>query len=53
MPVANLFRNCAYYWGYAAYVSYFVNHPKYTPPNETQSLVCFGLAMAMQLGNWR
>ena len=32
-----LTQNCTYYWGSAAFVSYFVNHPKYTPPSE-QSL---------------
>ncbi|KXZ51775.1 hypothetical protein GPECTOR_11g219 [Gonium pectorale] len=53
MPIFNLFRNCAYYWGYAGYVSYFVNHPKYTPPNEKLSIVCLALAMLMQMGNLR
>ncbi|GLC34092.1 hypothetical protein PLESTB_000836600 [Pleodorina starrii] len=53
MPIFNLFKNCAYYWGYAAYVSYFVNHPKYTPPNEKMSMICLGLALLMQLGNLR
>jgi len=37
MPIRNLFRNCSYYWGFAAFVSYFVNHPLYTP-------ACFGIA---------
>ncbi|PNH05191.1 Trans-2,3-enoyl-CoA reductase [Tetrabaena socialis] len=53
MPIFNLFRNCAYYWGFAAYVSYFVNHPKYTAPNQTLSVACLGLAVLMQLGNLR
>ncbi|GIL45180.1 hypothetical protein Vafri_2504 [Volvox africanus] len=53
MPIFNLFKNCAYYWGYAAYVSYFVNHPKFTPPNEKASVACLGLALLMQLGNLR
>lgn len=37
MPLGNLFKNCSYYWGSAAFVSYFANHPLYTPP-------CFGNA---------
>lgn len=32
MPLRNLFKNCSYYWGFAAFVSYFINHPLYTPP---------------------
>ena len=42
MPVMNLFKNCSYYWGFAAYVSYHVNHPLYTSPGNTQ--VYAGLA---------
>ncbi|XP_065904205.1 very-long-chain enoyl-CoA reductase-like [Dysidea avara] len=32
MPIANLFRNCGYYWSFGAFISYFINHPLYTPP---------------------
>ena len=41
----------SYYWGFAAFVSYFVNHPLYTPPSETQALAAFAVAMACQLSN--
>lgn len=50
MPLRNLFKvrcdlylmllmhvslqNCGYYWGFAAFVSYFINHPLYSPPSE-------------------
>ncbi|KAG2447625.1 hypothetical protein HYH02_007543 [Chlamydomonas schloesseri] len=51
MPIFNLFKNCGYYWGYAAYVSYFVNHPLYTAPNQTVSVACLAVAGLMQLGN--
>uniref|UniRef100_F1L096 very-long-chain enoyl-CoA reductase n=1 Tax=Ascaris suum TaxID=6253 RepID=F1L096_ASCSU len=33
MPRFNLFKNCGYYWGFCAFVSYFINHPLYTPPS--------------------
>ncbi|ESO06550.1 hypothetical protein HELRODRAFT_155722 [Helobdella robusta] len=32
MPLFNLFKNCSYYWGFTAFVSYYNNHPLYTPP---------------------
>lgn len=51
MPLFNLFKNCTYYWGFAAFVSYFVNHPLYSPPSETQTLVCFAAAMLCQFSN--
>ncbi|CAG0881876.1 unnamed protein product [Darwinula stevensoni] len=36
MPIKNLFRNCSYYWGFAAYVAYYVNHPLFTSPAMSQ-----------------
>lgn len=51
MPIFNLFKNCSYYWGFAAFVSYFVNHPLYTAPSQMQSIICFALAMVCQFSN--
>lgn len=51
MPIFNLFRNCAYYWTFAAFVSYFINHPLYTPPELYQTAIAIGLAYACQVGN--
>lgn len=42
MPIMNLFKNCSYYWGFTAFVSYFVSHPLYTPPCTLQFY--FGLS---------
>ena len=36
MPIMNLFKNCSYYWGFAGYISYHVNHPLYTSPSSAQ-----------------
>ena len=51
MPVANLFRNCGYYWTFAAAISYFINHPLYTSPPEARVKACFAAAAACQLLN--
>jgi len=51
MPIFNLLRNCSYYWAFAAFVSYFVNHPLYTPPPFERSKWALAGAMLMQAGN--
>ena len=53
MPLTNLFKNCGYYWGFAAFVSYFVNHPLYTPPSTGYARILFVLAMLCQAANLR
>jgi len=54
MPMFNLFKNCGYYWGFTALVSYFVNHPKYTPPSFGSFQIYLGLAIFLinELGNF-
>ena len=51
MPIGNLYKNCGYYWGFAALVSYFVNHPLYTPPPHLPSFLLFAFAMFCQASN--
>lgn len=53
MPIMNLFKNCSYYWGFAFYVGYFVNHPLYTPASWGSLQIHAGLAgfMLSELGN--
>ena len=50
---SNLFKNCGYYWAYAAYISYFINHPLYTPPPLPQTLAGLAFAMLCQAANFR
>ncbi len=52
MPIRNLVKNCSYYWGFSALVSYFINHPKYTAVSESVVYPAFACAMACQLANF-
>lgn len=50
MPLRNLFKNCSYYWGFTAYVSYHVNHPYFTSPCMCQVWAALAL-FAVSLKN--
>ena len=52
MPIFNLFKNSSYYWGFAAFVSYFVNHPLYTPPPLLLSVACLTVAYFCQVRSY-
>jgi len=52
MPLTNLFKNCSYYWGFAAYVSYHVNHPLYTAPSDTQVYAALAAFLLCEWGNF-
>ncbi|XP_019880340.1 probable very-long-chain enoyl-CoA reductase art-1 [Aethina tumida] len=51
MPLRNLFKNCTYYWGFALYVAYHVNHPLFTPPPVIFQLLGLGIFAVSELGN--
>uniref|UniRef100_A0A8B9JDD4 Trans-2,3-enoyl-CoA reductase-like 2b n=1 Tax=Astyanax mexicanus TaxID=7994 RepID=A0A8B9JDD4_ASTMX len=34
LPVQTIMLNCVYYWGFAAWLAYYINHPLYTTPSE-------------------
>ena len=52
MPVFNLWKNTAYYTGFAAFVAYFLCHPLYTSPPPARVRVGLGLALVMQASNF-
>jgi len=52
MPIFNLFKNCGYYWGFAGYVAYHVNHPLYTAPSSAQIYVSLACFLLCELGNF-
>lgn len=54
MPIMNLFKNCSYYWGFAFFVGYYVNHPLYTPALFGDLQIYLGLLgfIVSELGNF-
>ncbi|KAK8961456.1 Very-long-chain enoyl-CoA reductase [Platanthera guangdongensis] len=51
-PVSNVYRNCAYYWTFAACIAYNVNHPLYAPVGELQWKIGFGFGLLCQISNF-
>ncbi|XP_045609476.2 probable very-long-chain enoyl-CoA reductase art-1 [Procambarus clarkii] len=52
MPLFNLFKNCAYYWGFTAYVAYHVNHPLFTAPCDLQIYLALAVFLVCEFGNF-
>ena len=51
MPLRNLFKNSSYYWLFAMYVGYHVNHPLYTSPSSTQVFIGAVIFLICEIGN--
>ncbi|XP_076659798.1 very-long-chain enoyl-CoA reductase-like [Halictus rubicundus] len=51
MPLRNLFKNCSYYWLFAAYVAYHVNHPLFTSASAMKFSVGLTMFALCELGN--
>ncbi|XP_053350617.1 very-long-chain enoyl-CoA reductase [Clarias gariepinus] len=47
LPVGVIMRNCMYYWGFAAWLAYYINHPLYTPPSYGRPQILCALFMFM------
>uniref|UniRef100_A0A3Q2CDX9 Very-long-chain enoyl-CoA reductase n=1 Tax=Cyprinodon variegatus TaxID=28743 RepID=A0A3Q2CDX9_CYPVA len=43
MPLRAIVKNCAYYWGFSAWLAYYINHPLYTPPSYGELQVNYAL----------
>uniref|UniRef100_A0AAR2L5N8 3-oxo-5-alpha-steroid 4-dehydrogenase C-terminal domain-containing protein n=1 Tax=Pygocentrus nattereri TaxID=42514 RepID=A0AAR2L5N8_PYGNA len=54
MPLRNIFKNCLYYWCFAVWMAYYINHPLYTPPyyGEQQVKTALGIFVFCQLGSF-
>jgi very-long-chain enoyl-CoA reductase len=51
MPLSNLFKNCAYYWSFGAFIGYPLCSPSFSPPSDVQVYVGAVLFVLAEVGN--
>jgi very-long-chain enoyl-CoA reductase len=51
MPIFNLYKNCSYYWAFAGFIAYFINHPLYQSPPQRRVHAALACAVVCQLSN--
>uniref|UniRef100_A0A4W4FUT2 Steroid 5-alpha reductase C-terminal domain-containing protein n=1 Tax=Electrophorus electricus TaxID=8005 RepID=A0A4W4FUT2_ELEEL len=53
MPLKTIIRNCVYYWGFSAWLAYYINHPLYTPPSFGERQVNYAIIIFLcEAGNF-
>ena len=51
MPMFNLYKNCAYYWLFGAFIGYPLCSPSYVAPKDTQVYTGLAIFAACEIGN--
>ncbi|XP_069490946.1 very-long-chain enoyl-CoA reductase-like [Ambystoma mexicanum] len=54
MPLRSMIKTCCYYWGFTAWLAYYINHPLYTPPSYGKKQINLSLIMFLicEAGNF-
>uniref|UniRef100_A0A4W3HHE0 Very-long-chain enoyl-CoA reductase-like n=1 Tax=Callorhinchus milii TaxID=7868 RepID=A0A4W3HHE0_CALMI len=54
MPLRNTVKNCFYYWGFTAWLAFYINHPLYTTPlyGDKQVNLALYTFLVCEVGNF-